>query len=259
MKPQTIGVFDSGIGGLSVLAAARQKMPDVNFIYYADTDHVPYGTKSREEIVTYSLAAADFLVSNGAEAVLVACNTATSMAVELLRASFSCPVVGMEPAVKPAIIRHPKERILVTATPATIHGQKLHDLLERNADDGVQIDLVPLPDLVVFAENGIFDPDVVGAYIQSRIQRSDYTACVLGCTHFPYFKDSFRLVLPDAELIDGTLGTVNRLCAVTGYDPPSEAVKSAGSVQYYRTGEKVVNPVSIDFYESLQRRALSVI
>ena len=257
--PQTIGIFDSGIGGLSVLAAARQKMPDVNFIYYADTEHVPYGTKTKDEIIRYSLSAAEFLCAKGAEAILVACNTATSMAVDILRDSFSCPIVGMEPAVKPALIRHPHERILVTATPATITGQKLHDLLQRNAEQDDIVDLVSLPKLVIYAENGLFDPAAVSDYIRSQITRTDYTACVLGCTHFPYFRDSFRTVLPSADLIDGTEGTVNQLCHVTGYTPQHKNSAPAEQIRYYRTGTEVVNPITIDFYENLQRRALSVI
>ena len=255
MKTKTIGIFDSGIGGLSVLAYARRTMPDVDFIYYADTEHVPYGTKSQDEIAEYSFAAADFLVKNGAEAVLVACNTATSMAVDVLRDSFSCPIVGMEPAVKPAVTLHPHERILVCATPATIHGRKLHDLLQKNAEQDTVVDLVALPELVLYAEQGFFDPAVVAEYIKSRVERTDYTACVLGCTHFSYFRDSMRLALPDAELIDGTAGTVSRLVYVTDYRYGG----GAGAVRYYQTGAEVVNPMTIDFYESLQHRALSVI
>ncbi|MBE6598746.1 MAG: glutamate racemase [Ruminococcaceae bacterium] len=251
MRVKTIGIFDSGIGGLSVLAKAREMMPDVDFIYYADTEHVPYGTKSREEIVNYSVEAAKFLIKKGAEAILVACNTATSMAVDTLRAVFDCPVVGMEPAVKPAVSHHPHERILVCATPATIGGEKLHELLRRNAE-GAEVDLCALPELVVFAENGIFDSEIVSAYIRSRAAREDYSACVLGCTHFPYFKDSFRLVFPYAEMIDGTEGTVRRLCHVTGYE--RESSLDRGTVKYYNTGAAVSDTQTLAFYEELQRR-----
>lgn len=251
MMSQTIGIFDSGTGGLSVLARAREVMPDTDFIYYADTEHVPYGTKSRGEIVHYSMEAVDFLVKNGADAILVACNTATSMAVDSLRASFSLPIVGMEPAVKPAVTLHPHERILVCATPATIRGQKLHDLLEKNAAAETQVDLAALPGLVLFAEDGCFDTGTVSAYIRSQVSRTDYSACVLGCTHFTYFRDSMRLVFPGAELIDGTEGTVRHLCRVTGYTQG----EGKGSVRYYRTGTAVTDPDVLTFYESLQKRA----
>ncbi len=252
MRTRTIGIFDSGIGGLSVLAWARHVMPDVDFLYYADTEHVPYGTTRREEIVRYSLDAAGFLVKKGAEAILVACNTATSMAVDTLRATLDCPVVGMEPAVKPAVATHPGERVLVCATPATIGGEKLRELLLRSGA-AAEVDLVALPELVVYAENGIFDPAVVSAYIRSRVPRSDYSACVLGCTHFPYFKDSFRLAFPRAELVDGTEGTVRRLCHVLSYTPGEGA---EGRVRYYRTGVAVTDETTLSFYESLERRAL---
>lgn len=255
MKQKTIGIFDSGIGGLSVLAHARQTMPDVDFLYYADTDHVPYGTKSRDEIVDYSVTATDFLAKNGAQAVLVACNTATSMAVDVLRSSFSCPIVGMEPAVKPAVTLHPHERILVCATPVTIKGQKLHDLLQKNTAQDTVVDLVPLPELVLFAEKGCFDPETVSEYIKSNITRSDYTACVLGCTHFSYFRDSMHIALPQAELIDGTAGTVSRLCHVTGYEPSEQR----GTIRYFRSGVEATAPETLAFYENLQCRALSVL
>ncbi len=255
MRAKTIGIFDSGIGGLSVLSRAREQMPDADFLYYADTAHVPYGTKRREEIVRYSVAAAKFLVGRGVEAILVACNTATSMAVDTLRASFACPVVGMEPAVKPAVSRHTGERILVCATPATIGGEKLRDLLLRNGG-GAEVDLCALPDLVSFAEAGEFSVDVVSRYIGSVVTRTDYSACVLGCTHFPYFRDSFRRVLPHAELVDGADGTVRRLCHVTGYVPSENGVR--GSVKYYRTGEPVTDEETLRFYDLLQRRAMDV-
>lgn len=252
MRSKTIGIFDSGIGGLSVLARAAQVMPDVDFIYYADTEHVPYGTKSRGEIVRYSLDAADFLIKNGAEAVLVACNTATSMAVDTLRATFPLPIVGMEPAIKPAVTLHPHERILVCATPVTIHGQKLHDLLEKNAESETQVDLVALPGLVLYAEDGFFDRNAVSEYIKTQVFRTDYTACVLGCTHFSYFRDSMHLAFPDAELIDGTEGTVRQLCHVAGYDPTG----GTGSIRYYRTGVEVNDTLTLEFYDMLQKRAL---
>ena len=255
MKQKTIGIFDSGIGGLSVLAHARRTMPDVNFIYYADTDHVPYGTKPPDAIREYSLAAAEFLVKNGAQAVLVACNTATSMAVDTLRTAFSCPIVGMEPAVKPAVTLHPHERILVCATPATIRGRKLHDLLQRNAEQDTKVDLVPLPELVLYAEKGFFDPAPVSEYIKSQVERTDYTACVLGCTHFSYFRDSMHLALPQAELMDGTAGTVNQLVHVTNY----QRTNGTGTVRYYQTGTEVTSPETLAFYETLQQRALSVL
>lgn len=251
---KTIGVFDSGIGGLSVLSYARTMMPDVDFLYDADTVHVPYGTKTREEIVRYSLDAADFLIRSGAQAILVACNTATSMAVDLLRASFREPIVGMEPAVKPALTLHPHERILVCATPATIRGQKLHDLLERNADSDDKVDLCELPGLVTYAERGFFDPVDTAAYIREQVSRTDYTACVLGCTHFAFFRPAMRLAFPHAELIDGTEGTVRRLCAVTGYEKGHRG--EPGRVRYFQSGVAVTDPLTLDYYEMLERRSL---
>ncbi|NLA86278.1 MAG: glutamate racemase, partial [Clostridiales bacterium] len=111
-----IGLFDSGVGGITVLSEARKTIKNADFFYYADTKNVPYGTKTKEEVRGYVLNAADFLVSRGAGILVVACNTATSVAIEDLRQKYSIPVIGMEPAVKPAVENHKDKRILVTAT-----------------------------------------------------------------------------------------------------------------------------------------------
>ncbi|WP_366517418.1 aspartate/glutamate racemase family protein, partial [uncultured Campylobacter sp.] len=126
-----IAFFDSGIGGLSVLAEALVRFSGAEFLYFADEDHVPYGTKSRAQIVRLSLDAVGFLVSCGAEAIVVACNTATSAAISELRGAFSVPVIGMEPAVKLAADSFGTRPTLLIATPLTIAGEKLARLVGR--------------------------------------------------------------------------------------------------------------------------------
>ncbi len=260
MNHTTIGFFDSGIGGISVLSYARRRLPNADFLYYADTDHVPYGTKSRDDIIRYSHAAVDFLVNRGVSAVVVACNTATSMAITTLRETYRVPIVGMEPAVKPAAALHPGQSILVCATPVTIAGEKLHTLIEHNYQSDALPDLVGLPGLVTFAEQGIFDRATVCEYLKTVIDtRKPYTAVVLGCTHFGYFRDSFRELLGDVDLIDGTQGTVNRLLSVLserGELPSSEfPLKRGGSVTYFQTGRPVTDPATLEFYENLLERS----
>ena len=151
-----IGFFDSGIGGLTVLHQAKRAMPQEDYLYYADTDHVPYGRKTKEEIKQYVQEAVDFIAEQGVKALVVACNTATSVAIKDLRARYSFPILGMEPAVKPAVNdTHCTKRILVTATPVTIREEKLQNLLHQ-VDQHHQVDLLPLPRLVEFAEQGNF-------------------------------------------------------------------------------------------------------
>ena len=141
-----IGIFDSGIGGLSVLHRAMKMMPNVSFVYYADTEHVPYGEKTVQQIREFDEHNLNFLIDQGVDAVVIACNTATSVATKEFRAGFPVPIVGMEPAVKKAVEQYcdTGKRILVAATPITIASDKLHNLLER-VDKEHDVDLLPLP------------------------------------------------------------------------------------------------------------------
>ena len=127
-----IGIFDSGIGGLSVLHQAMQLLPDEEFIYYADEQHVPYGEKTSEEILGYVDEIISFMISQGVEAIVIACNTATSVAAKIMREKYDLPIIGMEPAVKQAIDTYgDTNRVLVVATPITVKGKKIMELVER--------------------------------------------------------------------------------------------------------------------------------
>ncbi|MBO5279840.1 MAG: glutamate racemase [Clostridia bacterium] len=236
-----IGIFDSGIGGLSVLPAARRALPTADILYYADEEHVPYGEKTPEEILAYSMEAVDILVSMGARAIVVACNTATSVAVSALRAKYevpekNVPIIGMEPAVKKALDTCAEGRILVAATPVTVRGQKLKLLVDRY-DTNKQTDAIPMPGLVRLAEKGMFGTPEADEYIKNEIAHldmSDYSALVLGCTHFNYFKDSFKRVLPDhVSIVDGVEGTVRRLVSRL---PDGE--DGSGSVEFFISGKR---------------------
>lgn len=251
----TIGFFDSGIGGISVMAYARMKIPSADYIYYADTDHVPYGLKTREEIISYSDSAVKYLVSHGAQAVVVACNTATSMAIDFLRDKYSVPIVGMEPAVKPAAQLHNNEKVLVCATPVTIGGEKLHTLIDHNYHSGIQPTLVAAPGLVTFAEKSVFDTETVCDYLSTLIDNPEnYSAIVLGCTHFSYFRDSFRKFFGDIDIFDGTVGTVNRLISLLTDSGIKLHENSVGSVIYVRSGKIVREPADIKYFEALSER-----
>ena len=234
-----IAFFDSGIGGLSVLAEALRRFSGAEFLYFADEDHVPYGTKSRAEIVRLSLDAVGFLVSRGAEAIVVACNTATSAAISELRGAFSVPVIGMEPAVKLAADSFGARPTLLIATPLTIAGEKLARLVGRLECETWSL---PLPRLVEFAQDLEFDSPAVRAYLREELAKFELESLgslVLGCTHFNYFKDVLREILPPhVRIIDGIDGTLNRLASelggglrlARGEDLPSRAAKfNAGS------------------------------
>lgn len=233
-----IAFFDSGIGGLTVLHQAKREMPREDYLYYADTDHVPYGRKTKEEIRQYVQEAVDFIAAHEVKALVVACNTATSVAIQSLRARYSFPILGMEPAVKPAVNDlHCTKRILVTATPVTIREEKLQNLLHQ-VDQHHQVDLLPLPRLVELAETGCFDDGQAEGYLREALapfDLSQYCTVVLGCTHFNYFKDSFHKILPeDIAMLDGSGGTVKNLHRVLAEKALLET--GSGQVQYYTSG-----------------------
>ena len=151
-----IALFDSGYGGLTVLSHARRVLPSEEFIFYADRDHVPYGTKSVPAVRGFVRTAFRFLIEQQrADAVVVACNTATSVAVDEMRRLYDVPIIGMEPAVKKALTHDAEHRVLVTATPITVHGEKLKRLISSCDPNGL-VDLLALPRLVEFAERQEF-------------------------------------------------------------------------------------------------------
>lgn len=212
----TIALLDSGLGGLTVLHEARRRLPSEDFIYYADTLHVPYGTKPKDEVREYIFAAAADIMANGARALVVACNTATSIAIHALRERYDIPIVGMEPAVKPAVElnRGSGKRVLVTATPLTLRESKYHELVKR-VDDQAIVDSLPLPELVEYCERLVFEGPEIESYFRDRFETIDwneYGTIVLGCTHFPFYRSVLeRLLPPHIRIIDGSGGTVKRL------------------------------------------------
>lgn len=222
-KRVKIGFFDSGLGGLSVLHKALGILSGNEYIYYADEKNVPYGEKTREQIIAFTDNAVSFMVSHGAKAIVIACNTATSCAINTLREKYGSeiPIVGMEPAVKLAMDKYNTDgrRVLITATPVTVREKKLASLIER-VDTHHSSDTLALPELVRFAESMEFDSPGVNDYLKQKLsyfELDKYSSLVLGCTHFNYFKDTFAKLLPSGvALVDGCEGTVKQLAHLTG-------------------------------------------
>ncbi|RTE02866.1 glutamate racemase [Paenibacillus whitsoniae] len=211
-----IGVFDSGIGGITVLHEAMRRLPREDFIYFADTLHVPYGTKPKEDVLQFVKASAETIVQHDVKALVIACNTATSIAINALRQHYALPIVGMEPAVKPAIEmnRASGKRVLVFATPLTLKESKYKALVSR-VDDAGMVDSIPLPDLVRYCESLVFEGPAIRDYFAGILQDVDlsvYGTVVLGCTHYPFYRKLLSELLPGhIQIVDGSKGTVNRL------------------------------------------------
>lgn len=248
-----IGFFDSGIGGLTVLYEALKVLPNEDYIYYADVENVPYGNKPKDEIRKYIFKAADFIIEQGVKALVIACNTATSAAIEDLRKTYSIPIIGMEPAVKPAVEKNGDghKRVLVTATAFTLKEEKLMNLIQKIDNENI-VDLLPLPKLVEYAERFEHSKDIVGAYLQQELKRFDldqYGTVVLGCTHFPIYRKIFRKILPqDVDIIDGNMGTVNYLKRIL--EEKGNTNEGTGKILFYNSGIQA-DDGGISIYEGL--------
>jgi glutamate racemase len=189
INPPPIGVFDSGVGGLSVLKAIRAQLPAQPVFYFADQAHVPYGSRSLEEVRAYSSAITEFLLNLGSAVIVVACNTASAAALQELRAEFpQTRFVGMEPAVKPAAEQTRTGVVGVLATPATFQGRLYSSVVERFAS-GVTLIQNTCPGLVGEIEKGNLDGVETCRILQEAILpmlERNIDTIVLGCTHYPF-------------------------------------------------------------------------
>lgn len=214
-KNMPIGFFDSGVGGISVLREAVKLMPNEHYIYFGDSKNAPYGVKKVDEIKDLTYKAVDFLLEKGAKAIVIACNTATSAAVASLRVTYpSIPIIGIEPAVKPAVELHKEGLIIIMATPLTLKEKKFKNLVSKY-DDRDKIISMPCPELVEFVESGNVNGQEVKEYLEKKFEvykDQKIASVVLGCTHFPFVKDIIKeIVGEDVAVIDGGLGTSKEL------------------------------------------------
>lgn len=235
-----IGVFDSGVGGLSVLHHIRAALPDARLIYVADSGHVPYGDKSPEYIEQRSLVLTRFLVEQGAEAIVIACNTATAAAAATLRARFKLPIVAMEPAVKSAVVATRSGVVGVLATIGTLESARFAALLEKYAGD-VEIVTQGCPGLVEQVERG----DLAGPETRALVER--YTApllargadtLILGCTHYPFLAPLIREVAgPAIALVDTGAAVARELKRRVEAELPVRSGGTAGEAFYTSGGD----------------------
>lgn len=210
-----VAVFDSGLGGISVLRELVRTLPRENYLYFGDSLHAPYGTKTPQEVVDLSLQAADRLLSQGAKALVVACNTATSAAIRTLRKTYpELAIVGTEPAIKPAVERHPGGRILMLATAMTVQEEKFQHL-KAQYDDQAQIIPIACSGLMEYVEQGVLRGSEVEGYLLDKLEpylKVPIDAVVLGCTHYPFLRGAIRRIVGRRpEIIDGSIGIARQL------------------------------------------------
>jgi glutamate racemase len=233
-----IGVFDSGIGGVSVLRAMRAEMPAADLIYIGDNIHLPYGEKSMQEIRTYTRGVVKFLISQGCKIIVIACNTASAAALKEMRAEFpEITFVGMEPAVKPAAEQTQTGVVGVIATTATFQGELFASVVERFANN-VKVLRQPCPGLVQQIEAGELRSDKTMNMLRDWLlpmKEQNIDRLVLGCTHYPFVAYAIHEILGDNVLIiDPAPAIARQVKRISDY-PQTESGRS-GAVAFYTSG-----------------------
>ena len=214
-KKQPIGVFDSGVGGISVLRELIKIMPNENYIYLGDSKNAPYGTKTLEEVRRLTFHNTRLLLEEGAKGLVVACNTATSAAVRIMRSMYPrLPIVGIEPALKPAALQKQHPRVLVMATPMTVRQEKFGQLMKRY-ETKAQVYPLPCPGLMEFIEAGDLDSGRLRDFLRELLApyvEKGLDSVVLGCTHYPFARKMIQEIVGcDVTIFDGGGGTAREM------------------------------------------------
>ncbi len=217
-KNKPIAVYDSGVGGISVLKKIVRLLPHEDFIYYGDSQNAPYGSKPTNEIKRLTLAAVDHLVHRNIKALVIACNTATSAAIDDVRAAYpDLLVFGIEPALKPAVVAAPEGSIVVMATELTLKEKKFDQLVESVAQQR-QVIKMTCPGLVELIETGQADSASTLDYLKDKfkdLDQSSFSAVVLGCTHYPFIRKALQSVIgEDKIIVDGAEGIARHLRSI---------------------------------------------
>lgn len=236
-----IGIFDSGVGGLSVLRAIREVMPNEAILYFGDQEHIPYGPRPMEQIRRFSEAITNFLLDKNAKIIVVACNTASAAALKYLREKFpDVPFVGMEPAVKPAAEKTRTGKVGVLATPATFQGELYASVVGRFAN-GVEIFQNTCSGLVQQIEMGNVDGGETRAILQNALApmlEQNIDAVVLGCTHYPFVIPLIREIAGEkVEVIDPAPAVARQVDRLLEAGGKKRQRPARGSIQFITSGK----------------------
>ncbi|OTG84888.1 glutamate racemase [Acinetobacter sp. ANC 4648] len=216
-----IGIFDSGVGGLSIAQDIARYLPHEHIVYYADTAHVPYGPRDDQEIRELTAHAIEWLYRQGCKVAVVACNTASAFSLDYLRQHYgeNFPIIGLVPALKPAVLQTQSKVVSVLATPATFRGKLINDVIEHFAEPaGVKVLTVTCLDLVPYIEAGLQKSPECIASLKTVLdpvvgQGADYL--VLGCTHYPYLKETIQAIYQDdLTLIDSGIAVARQTARI---------------------------------------------
>lgn len=234
-----IGIFDSGVGGLSVAREIRRALPAEHLVYVADTAYVPYGDRPEDEVRCRSLAIGEWIQAQGAKVFVVACNTASGAALEALRARLRIPVIGLEPALKPAVRMTENGRVGVMATTRTIGSARFQRLVDAYAG-GVQVVRQPCPGLADLVEDGVLAGEALDRRLDALatpLREAGVDTVVLGCTHYVYVRDSIQRALgPGVRLLDSGEAIARRTRQILDQEGRLEP-GGPGSFRFFTTGD----------------------
>ncbi len=236
-----IGIFDSGVGGFSVWREVVRQLPQENTLYFADQSHIPYGPRPLAEVRQFSTEITRFLLGQGAKLVVIACNTASGAALQEVRHNFPrTPIVGMEPAVKPATEQTRNGKVGVIATPATFQGELFQRLVKRFASD-VRLYTQTCPGLVEAVESGALDTFETVCLLRQCVQpmlKAGIDQLVLGCTHYPFLQSALQQIVgPDVALIDPAPAVARQVRRVLLQQGRSVPTQHVGQHHFYTSGE----------------------
>lgn len=258
MVNNSIGIFDSGLGGTSIFKEVHQLLPNENISYLADSKNAPYGQKSKEEIIQLSFKNTELLLQKQCKLIIVACNTATTNAIHLLRKKYSVPFIGIEPAIKPATLQTQNNKIGILATKGTLSSQLFSKTFKKFVKKDIQVTEIEGKNLVEAVENDSLDTKAFKSYFFHHIaafKEQEIDSLVLGCTHYPYLIPLIKEFLPQVNIIDSGFAVAqqtkrvlnqNQLLNLNNTSPHIEFITNA-EIKFLSKLLKKHNPDFINF------------
>lgn len=257
-----IGVFDSGVGGLWILKHLNAELPSYNYVFFGDQGHVPYGGRSMEEILNFSIAITKFLISKNCKVIVIACNTASAASLKYLRIQFPDIIfVGMEPAIKPAVeVTHTK-KVGVLATPATFQGELYNSVVERFAHD-VEIFKDTCDGLVSQIEKGDFDSKETSIILEKALLpmlKNNIDTVVLGCTHYPFVIPQIKEIVGDkVNVIDPTGAIVRQVSRVLNENNLQNESSNNDQIEIFTSGEiNKMKPILLKLFNNVEIKKMN--
>jgi glutamate racemase len=243
MSSKPIGIFDSGVGGLSIWSEIHQLLPMESTVYLSDSKHAPYGPKGKETIINLSIKNTEWLINQGCKLIVVACNTATTNAIDTLRKNYPIPFIGIEPAIKPAALQSKSKAIGILATKGTLSSQLFHETSQLYSSDLLVVEQVG-NGIVELIENGALYSDEMKHLLQSYLQPmldAEIDCLVLGCTHYHFLTPILKQLLPKhVKIIDSGKAVAKQTKAVLESNVLLNTEASVERNRFYTNGEEKV-------------------